>query len=125
MSEKRQGRDRRRLPRGGRRPGDVRGFTPLVMVVDSEARRRDISEAILAKLMFAVAPVESAEKAVSILRALNPEVIVAGEEDAKRIRETMPIDAGIAIIALSEDARVTDSLIETVRKSLQARSVPQ
>jgi hypothetical protein len=95
------------------------------MVVDSEARRRDISEAILAKLMFAVAPVESAEKAVSILRALNPEVIVAGEEDAKRIRETMPIDAGIAIIALSEDARVTDSLIETVRKSLQARSVPQ
>jgi hypothetical protein len=123
MNEKRQGRDRRRLPRGGRRPGDVRGFTPLVMVVDSEARRRDISEAILAKLMFAVAPVESAEKAVSILRALNPEVIVASEEDARRIRETMPIDAGIAIVALSDDARANDSLIEMVRRSLQARTL--
>jgi len=48
MGERRIGRDRRRLPRRGRRPGNVPGFTPVVMVVDSEARRRDISEAILA-----------------------------------------------------------------------------
>jgi CheY-like chemotaxis protein len=123
MTEKRQGGDRRRLPRGGRRPDDVRGFTPLVMVVDSEARRRDITEAILAKLMFAVAPVESAEKAISILRALNPEVIVASEQDAKRIRETIQLDDGIAIVAVSDDTRVTESLIETVRQSLRTRSV--
>jgi CheY-like chemotaxis protein len=93
------------------------------MVVDSEARRRDITEAILAKLMFAVAPVESAEKAISILRALNPEVIVASEQDAKRIRETIQLDDGIAIVAVSDDTRVTESLIETVRQSLRTRSV--
>jgi DNA-binding NtrC family response regulator len=122
MNDKRQGGDRRRLPRGGRRPEDVRGFTPLVMVVDSEARRRDISEAILAKLMFAVAPVESAEKAVAILRALNPEVIVAGEEDAKKIRELAPLDNGIAIISVAEDTRVSEALIDAVRQSLRQRS---
>lgn len=122
-TDKRRGGDRRRLPRGGRRPEDVRGFTPLVMVVDSEERRRDISEAILAKLMFAVAPVESADKAISILRALNPEVIVASEQDARRIRELLPVDDGIAIVAVGDDTRVSDALIEEVRRSLRERSV--
>jgi chemotaxis response regulator CheB len=121
MTEKRLGGDRRRQPRGGRRPEDVRGFTPLVMVVDSEVRRRDISEAILAKLMFAVAPVESADKAVSILKALNPEVIVAGEQDARRIRELMPVEEDIPILAVGDDTRVTESLIEEVRRSLRDR----
>jgi hypothetical protein len=121
MADKRQGGDRRRRPRGGRRPDDVRGFTPLVMVVDSEARRRDISEAILAKLMFAVAPVESADKAIAVLKALSPEVIVAGEQDAQRLRELVPADENIAIISVGEEARVNESLIEEVRRSLQAR----
>jgi CheY-like chemotaxis protein len=121
MAEKREGAERRRRPRGGRRPEDLRGFTPLVMVVDSEVRRREISEAILAKLMFAVAPVESAEKAVALLNALNPEVIVAGEQDARKIRQLMPIDTVIAIVAVGENARVTDALIESVRDSLRGR----
>ena len=121
MTDKRQGGDRRRRPRGGRRPDDVRAFTPLVMVVDSETRRRDISEAILAKLMFAVAPVESADKAISVLKALNPEVIVANEQDARRLRELVPADENITIVAVSEDARVNDTLIDEVRRSLQSR----
>ena len=121
MADKRTVAERRRLPRGGRRPDDVRGFTPLVMVVDSEVGRRDISEAILAKLMFAVAPVESAEKAVALLRALNPEVIVAGEEDAQKIRQLLPADTVIEIVAVSESDRVTDRLIESVRESLRGR----
>lgn len=121
MTDKRLGGDRRRLPRGGRRPDDARGFTPLVMVVDSESRRREISEAILAKLMFAVAPADSVDKAVSIVRALHPEVIVAGEQDARRIRELIPLDSGIAIVAIAEDTRVSEALIEAVRNSLQKR----
>ena len=125
MTDKRQGPDRRRRPRGGRRPEDVRRFTPLVMVVDSESRRRDISEAILAKLMFAVAPVESADKAVSIIRALHPEVIVAGERDAQRIRELVPADAGIRILSLAEGTRVTDALIDAVRRSLHEPSAAE
>lgn len=118
MTEQRAGPDRRRLPRGGRRPEDARGFTPLVMVVDDEVRRREISEAILAKLMFAVAPAESVERAVSIVRALQPEVIVASEQDARRIRDLVP-DTGIAIVSITEDTRVSDALIEAVRSSLQ------
>lgn len=93
------------------------------MVVDSEVRRREISEAILAKLSFAVAPVESAEKAVSILQALNPEVIVASEKDAKKIRELFPAESGIAIVAVSDDAQGTEALIEEVRRCLRDRSV--
>src|SRR5262245_64145980 len=102
MNEKRTGSDRRRLPRGGRRPDDVLGYTPLVMVVDGEARRREISEAILAKLMFAVAPAESVERALSIAQALHPEVIVAGEQDAQRIRDQIT-DREIAIVSIPED----------------------
>jgi hypothetical protein len=121
MAEKRESAERRRRPRGGRRPEDLRGFTPLVMVVDSQVGRREISEAILARLMFAVAPVESAEKAVALLQALNPEVIVASEQDAKKIRQLLPIDTEIAIVAVGEDARVTDALIESVRASLRGQ----
>lgn len=118
MTEKRQGGDRRGRPRGGRRPEDARGFTPLVMVVDPESRRRDISEAILAKLMFAVAPAESVDKAVSIVRALQPEVIIASADDAERIRQLLPAESGIVILAVDDDTRVTDELIEAVRNSL-------
>jgi hypothetical protein len=102
----------------------VRGYTPLVMVVDAEARRRDIAEAILAKLMFAVAPVESTEKAISIIRALHPEVIIAGDEDAKKLRELVPADAGIQILALGDETRLTDELIEEVRRALRQRPAP-
>jgi hypothetical protein len=93
------------------------------MVVDSEVRRREISEAILAKLMFAVAPAESVERAVSIVRALHPEVIVAGEQDAQRIRDLIPDASGIAIVSIAEDTRVSETLIETVRNSLQKSPV--
>ena len=121
MSDKRTGGDRRRQSRGGRRPGDALGYTPLVMVVDSEARRRDISEAILAKLMFAVAPVESAEKAISIMRALQPELIVAGDSEAKKLREQLEPDVGVRIVVVGEEARLTDALVDEVRRSLQTR----
>jgi hypothetical protein len=120
--EKRRGGDRRRLPRGGRRPGDLLGFTPLVMVVDPEARRRDISEAILAKLMFAVAPVESPEKAMSVMRALHPEVIIAGSEDAEQLRKSLEPDTDIKIIVLEEETRQTEALIEEVRRCLRERA---
>ena len=123
MTDKRQGGDRRRFPRGGRRPGDLIGFTPLVMVVDSEARRRDISEAILAKLMFAVAPVESAEKAMSVMRALHPEVIVAGSEDATKLRAELEADSTVRIVVIDEQTRQTELLIEEVRRCLRENAM--
>ena len=67
------------------------------------------------------APVESAEKAVAVLQALNPEVIVAGEHDAEKIRRLLPADAVVAIVAVRENSRVTEELIESVRDALRAR----
>jgi hypothetical protein len=94
------------------------------MVLDSEPRRREISEAILAKLMFAVAPVESAEKAASIFRALHPEVVIAGDDDAKKLRGLLDPDEGIPLIVLGEQTRLADALIEEVRRCLRRRSEP-
>ena len=92
------------------------------MVIDAEPRRREISEAILAKLMFAVAPVESPEKAASVLQALQPELIIAGDDDANQLRGLLHPDIGVKVIVLGEQTRLTDALIEEVRRSLHRRS---
>lgn len=123
LRDNRQNPERRRHPRGGRRTTDVSGWSPLVLVVDPDPTRFEISEAILAKLRFAVAPVESAEKAVSLIRALRPEIIVAGEDDARQIRALAPI-SGVPVVSIGEQSRATEGLIETVRRALQARASP-
>src|SRR5438128_10901430 len=86
-SERRQGPDRRKSPRGGRRATDQPGYSPLVLVVDVDPRGRETCETILAKLRFAVAPVESADKAIDVMAGLRPDVIVTRERDAQRLRE--------------------------------------
>ncbi len=91
------------------------------MVVDSETGRRDISEAILAKLRFAVAPVESPERAVRVIETLEPEIIVASEQDAYRIRELSGGNARVPILAIGDETRVTEALVEAVRRMLQQR----
>jgi PleD family two-component response regulator len=121
-ADKRQDADRRRRPRGGRRTVDAHGFTPLVMVVDGHSSRRDVSEAILAKLRFAVVPVESVERAASIIRALRPEIIVASVEDARKLRSLTSSDDRIPIVAVAEEARVTEALIDQVRQALREPS---
>ena len=64
----------------------------MIVVIDDDSRRRDISEAILAKLRFAVAPFESVDQAVSAMRALRPEAVVAREDAAAAIRGRLPND---------------------------------
>jgi hypothetical protein len=91
------------------------------MVVDGEARRRDISEAILARLRFAVAPVESAERAVAIMADLAPEIIVAGEVDARKIRDLAPARDLVPILAVDPATRETEALIDAVRRTLRTR----
>ena len=110
--------DRRRYPRGGRRPGDRTGFAPLVMVVDSDNQRRDLTEAILAKLQFAVAPVESVQKAISISQALRPSVIVCAPADEAPIRAGLKAD--VPIVPVAAEVAVTDALVEVVRAALRA-----
>ena len=119
MQERRtRGPDRRRHPRGGRRPEDKAGFAPLIMVLDADHQRRDLTEAILAKLQFAVAPVDSVQKAVSIAHALRPSVIVCGPADERQMRAGLRID--IPVVPVAAEVAVTDALVEIVRAAIRS-----
>jgi CheY-like chemotaxis protein len=124
--EHRQGRgDRRRHQRGGRRTTDRPGYAPLVMVVDGEFARRDVTETILARLHFAVAPVESADKALALMQAIRPELIVSPAHDAPRLRSVAPADRSgnpIPIVSTADDNRDPDILVDAIRSALRGRA---
>ncbi|HTK29926.1 MAG TPA: hypothetical protein VL309_10260 [Vicinamibacterales bacterium] len=121
--EKRSGPDRRRQPRGGRRPDDRPGYTPLVLVIDGEVARRDITETILARLRFAVAPVDSADRAITVMRAILPELIVAPEADLPRLRDAAPVTRDglpVPIIPFVPERPDQDQLIEAILAALRS-----
>ena len=64
--------DRRRLPRGGRRSTDREGFAPLVLLVGSDPDVVGQSDAVLAKLRFAVATCANADEALRVMNGLRP-----------------------------------------------------
>ena len=64
----------------------------MIVVVDGDAQRREISETILAKLRFAVAPFTSAEQAISAMRGLLPGAVVAHEEAAAEMTKGLEED---------------------------------
>ena len=126
ISERRQGPDRRIRPRGGRRPEDGTGFTPLVLVVDEDSRGRELCEAILAKLSFAVTPAISREKALQIMAALRPDVIVARSADARALRERTAkgLDGpAVPVVELGEGGPDPIGLIEEIRAALRTGRV--
>src|SRR5919204_4745057 len=121
MSSFRQhrGPERRRQPRGGRRAGDKRGLAPLVLVVDEDAHSREMCEAILAKLNFAVAPVDSIEKAAAVLPTLQPDVVVAHGHDVSALqRAAWP--SGVAFVTVTDDLRDPDALVAAIRRAIRA-----
>ena len=111
-SELRQRPDRRRAPRGGRRPGDVAGFSPLVLVADEDAASGDMCEGLLATLRFAV------------LSTLLPDVIVArGHAVTPLQRAAWP--SGVAFVTVTESMREPAALIEAIRAAIRsARTQP-
>jgi DNA-binding NtrC family response regulator len=113
--EKRQGLDRRTQSRGGRRPTDRRGATPLVVVADDEPGSRTTCETILAKLNFAVAPVDSVTRALEVMATLRPEVVVAKVRDAELLqKQTLA-----PVVIVTEAMRDPDVLVEAIRKALR------
>ena len=125
-SEKRQGSDRRRYPRGGRRAGDVNGFTPLVFVVDPRPSGRDACEAILATLRFAVAPFESVEHARRALDALKPDLVLVAADHLDEMRRTLPPgrnDGPLPILPLPPGQIAMPAFIDDVRRALRAALV--
>ena len=122
MQEHRLGPDRRRQARGGRRDSDYGGYAPMIVVIDDDSRRCDISEAILAKLRFAVAPFESVDEAISAMRALRPEVVVAREDAIAALRGRVPTDRDgrvIPLLAITDDLAAPEALVEALRRLLQ------
>src|SRR4029077_18668351 len=96
--------DRRREPRGGRRPGDAAGFAPLVLVADEDADGGDMCEALLATRRFAVARVDSVGKAISVISTLLPDVIVARGRDVSPLqRAAWP--SGVPFVTVTDGLR--------------------
>jgi len=124
-SERRGKPDRRNTPRGGRRPGDPIGYSPLILVADEDASNGARCVAILAKLRFAVAPAYSVDEAIKIMRTLNPQLIVARLADEPELRRIMTEDPAIGDIPMVTMTAQNDDpavLIEEIRAAL--RTVP-
>jgi len=121
----RLGPDRRRRPRGGRRNNDRGGYTPMIVVIDGDSGRRDVAEAILAKLHFAVAPFESVDEAVSAMRALIPEAVVACEDAAASIRGRLPNDREgrpIPLLAITRELAAPEAMVDALRHLLRPKA---
>jgi hypothetical protein len=115
--ERREGPDRRKNTRGGRRTSDRSGSAPLVMVIDADYRRREISEVILAKLRFAVVPVASVELALSLVGELRPAAIVCRVRDTAHLRAA--VGTILPIVNLADDMVAADALIDALRIALR------
>ena len=121
---RRSGSDRRSSPRGGRRPGDPRGYSPLILVADEDASNGARCVAILSKLRFAVAPAYSVEEAVKVMRSLHPTLIVARLSDEPELRKQMATDpelGDIPIVTMTAANDDPDVLIEEIRAALRHR----
>lgn len=120
--ERRDAPDRRRTPRGGRRPSDPIGYSPLILVADDDASNGARCVAILAKLRFAVAPAYSVEEAVKVMEALRPNLIVARLSDEPALRAQMASNPAIGEIPLITMTAENDDpliLIEEIRRALR------
>ena len=115
----RQRPERRRLPRGGRRPSDKPGYAPLVLVADEDSASADVCEALLATRRFAVARVDSVEKAIGVLSTLVPDVIVARGRDVSPLqRAAWP--SGVPFVTVTDGLDEPDALIEAIRQAIRA-----
>lgn len=117
-TEQRQSPDRRKQPRGGRRPEDRDGFAPLIMLVGDRPGTGELAEAVLAKMRFAVAISRGADDALESLASLRPDLVIAGDADARRIRLEAPEYRPVLEMtdAMRQDPH---SLIDSIRQTLR------
>ena len=122
--ERRANQDRRHSPRGGRRPGDPQGYSPLVLVADDDASNGARCVAILSRLRFAVAPAHTVEEAIKVAQSLHPNLIVARLQDEAGLREQLASDPAIRdipLIALNDDNDAPQLMIEEIRRVLRGK----
>jgi hypothetical protein len=119
--ELRQGRERRRAPRGGRRPDDGTGFTPLVFLVDEDrSTSGDVGETLVATSLFAVARVDSVARVVTLVSTLLPDVIVARARDVGPLqRASSPHE--VPLVAVTAELQENAALIHAIRTAVRTR----
>jgi hypothetical protein len=89
------------------------------MVVGDRGDVGDATEAVLAKLKFAVAPSPTVDDALRILTSLRPDLIVAREEDAPRLRLECP--ENFPVVGVTEAMRDDPQLlVDEIRAALRA-----
>ena len=91
-------------------------------VVDPRPSGREASEAILAKLRFAVAPFDAIEQARRALHGLKPDIVLVVPEWIDELRGDLPVGRNgqpVPILPLRPDAAPT-ALVEDIRQALRA-----
>jgi CheY-like chemotaxis protein len=115
----RRGEDRRSVPRGGRRTGDVDGLAPLVLLLGRGETVVSQAETVLARLKFAVTTTGTVPEALRIMESIRPDVVVADPEAALRLRLESFEDA--PIVEMNGDMRDDpDALVDAIRQALRA-----
>ena len=120
--DRRATQDRRSTPRGGRRPEDPRGYSPLILVADEDAANGARCVAILSRLRFAVAPAYSVDEAIKVMRSLQPNLIVARLSDEPELRRLMAQDPAIGTIPMVTMTAANDDpdvLMAEIRAALR------
>jgi CheY-like chemotaxis protein len=95
-----------------------------VLVADEDASNGARCVAILAKLRFAVAPANSLEEALKVIRGLHPDLIVARLADEAELRRQMagdPAIENVPIVTMTAENDDPDVLIEDIRAALRGR----
>ncbi len=115
--ERRSQPDRRRAPRGGRRPSDEAGFAPLVLVVGDREETSFQCEAILARLRFAVTPAPDVAGALVVIDTIHPDLIVAAPTTAERLRRET--GTTIPIVEFNAESRDCEALVERIREAIR------
>ncbi|HKB09129.1 MAG TPA: hypothetical protein VKD69_00695 [Vicinamibacterales bacterium] len=122
--ERRRGPDRRRTPRGGRRPGDQPGYGPLVFLVTREPEHLLFWEAFLLERKFAVVPCAGAGPAIELFAALRPELIVASARDIAVLRDRLPggrHGCSVPLVELVSTPNLVLPVLQAIRRALRAQ----
>jgi hypothetical protein len=117
--ERRGTADRRGKARGGRRPHDLAGLAPLVLVVGNARERESECGVILSRLHFAVAPATDVAEALRVIDAVHPDLIVAGPSSAERLRRDRTIS--LPLVEFDPAREDGDALVERIRSAMQVR----
>ena len=118
--ERRATADCRVKARGGRRPDDLAGLSPLVLVVGNAQERESECGVILSRLHFAVAPATDVAEALRVIDAVHPDLIVAGPSSAEHLRRDRTI--ALPLVEFDPAREDGDVLVERIRSAMRVQT---